>query len=179
MRIWTLTSALFASAALIACGSEATKPAQTPAAEVPAPASSATAPAPSAEKDEGTTAQVNIDEAIRKACGIESTDAYFDYDSAAVKPKDKAILKKLADCFTSGPLKGKQMLLVGHADPRGETEYNMLLGQRRADNVKKGVVAAGLADGQAETSSRGAMEATGTDEQTWAKDRRVDIKLAQ
>jgi peptidoglycan-associated lipoprotein len=179
MRISTLTYALLASAALVACGGEAAKPAQTPADQTPEPASSASTTAPAAEKDEGTTAQVNIDEAIRKACGIESTDAYFDYDSSSVKPKDKDILKKLADCFTTGPLKGKQMLLIGHADPRGETEYNMLLGQRRADNVKKGIVSVGLSEGQGETTSRGEMEANGADEKGWAKDRRVDIKLAQ
>jgi peptidoglycan-associated lipoprotein len=70
------------------------------------------------------------------------------------------------------------MRLVGHADPRGEPEYNMVLGGRRSDNVKSYLVRKGLPDAQAETTSRGEMDAVGTDDTTWAEDRRVDIALA-
>jgi peptidoglycan-associated lipoprotein len=70
------------------------------------------------------------------------------------------------------------MNLVGHADPRGEEEYNMVLGGRRADNVQHFLVSVGLPTGQAMTTSRGEMDATGTDEAGWAKDRRVDVVLA-
>jgi peptidoglycan-associated lipoprotein len=87
------------------------------------------------------------------------------------------VLKKLADCFTTGPLKGRVMRLVGHADPRGDDSYNMALGGQRADNVKRIIVAEGMSAEKTETSSRGEDEATGTDEAGWAKDRRVDVKL--
>jgi peptidoglycan-associated lipoprotein len=70
------------------------------------------------------------------------------------------------------------MNLVGHADPRGEEEYNMVLGGKRADNVKHFLTGVGLPDAQAMTTSRGEMDATGTDESSWAKDRRVDVVLA-
>jgi peptidoglycan-associated lipoprotein len=69
------------------------------------------------------------------------------------------------------------MRLVGHADPRGSDEYNMVLGSKRAENVKSGIVTEGLPDAQASTTSRGEMEARGTDEASWAQDRRVDIVL--
>ena len=71
------------------------------------------------------------------------------------------------------------MRLVGHADNRGEEDYNMLLGQRRADNVKGAVVSAGMTAAKTLTTSRGELDATGADEATWSKDRRVDIVLGQ
>jgi peptidoglycan-associated lipoprotein len=78
----------------------------------------------------------------------------------------------------TGPLKGRSMRLVGHADPRGNEEYNMALGGRRADNVASAIASAGMDSARMATSSRGKMDATGTDEAGWAKDRRVDIMLA-
>ena len=87
------------------------------------------------------------------------------------------MLTKLATCFTTGPLKGREMRLVGHADNRGEDDYNMLLGQKRADNVKGAIVAAGMTAAKALTTSRGELDATGSDEPSWSKDRRVDIVL--
>jgi peptidoglycan-associated lipoprotein len=115
---------------------------------------------------------------VRKACGIDDVDAYFSFDSDHVRTGDKKVLRTLADCFTSGPLKGRQMSLVGHADPRGSEDYNMALGGRRADNVKLIIVAESMDAGNVSTSSRGKMDATGTDEASWAKDRSVDVALA-
>jgi peptidoglycan-associated lipoprotein len=137
------------------------------------------APAPKNDKPDDNPARsaINISDEIRKACGISDTDAHFDYDSANVRPQEKIILKKLADCFSTGPLKGRQMKLVGHADPRGEEEYNMVLGGRRADNIKSAIAAEGLDQGKIATTSRGELEASGTDDASWAKDRRVDIML--
>ena len=114
---------------------------------------------------------------IREACGISESEAYFSYDSAAVRSEDRVILKKLADCFSTGPLKNREMRLVGRADPRGDPEYNYLLGQRRADNVKSGIASSGLGEGRVATTSRGEEDASGADETGWAKDRRVDVML--
>lgn len=163
----------------VACGGSEAKPPVMPA-EPPPPATAAPtpAPAPAANVDnDATKGQLNIDDAIRKACGISDADAYFAYDSANVKPQYKKVLKKLAECFTTGPLKGKVMRLVGHADPRGEDSYNLTLGGQRADNVKRIIVAEGMNASMTETSSRGEMDASGTDEASWAKDRRVDVLL--
>lgn len=163
---------------LVACGSDPPPPAASPTAPAPQPQPVAmdTTP-PEKAGDVPSRSNINISEDIRKACGISDAEAFFAYDSANVRPQDKAVLQKLANCFSTGPLKGRQMRLVGHADPRGDEEYNMTLGNRRADNVKSAIVEAGLAAAQIATSSRGEMDATGTDEASWEKDRRVDVML--
>jgi peptidoglycan-associated lipoprotein len=69
------------------------------------------------------------------------------------------------------------MLLVGHADPRGDEEYNYVLGQRRADEVRRALGSLGLASERVSTSSRGEMDAAGTSEETWRGDRKVEVRL--
>ena len=169
-----LTFPLGAIALLAACGSDPPPP---PKARPPAPAPTAQAPLPEKPGDVPTRSNIAIADDIKKACGITDADAYFAYDSANVRPQDQAILQKLAQCFTSGPLKGRTMRLVGHADPRGDEEYNMVLAGRRADNVKGAIAGAGLDSAKMATTSRGELDATGTDEAGWERDRRVDIML--
>ena len=171
-----LPLALATSFVIVACGSDPPPPAVAPD-PVPPPAATLPPAPPEKAGDVPTKSNINISEDIRKACGITDAEAFFAYDSANVRPQDKAVLAKLAACFSTGPLKGRQMRLVGHADPRGDEEYNMSLGNRRADNVKNAIVEAGLAASQVATTSRGEMDATGTDEASWEKDRRVDVLL--
>lgn len=128
--------------------------------------------------DSPTTTAVNIDDAILKACGIAAPQAYFAFDSANLRPGDAKPLEDVAKCFISGPLKGRSLRLVGRADPRGETEYNMVLGQSRADRVGTFLQGKGMSKATISSSSRGAMDATGSDEPSWARDRRVDVLLA-
>jgi len=153
-----------------------------PAAAEPAPAAPAPAPAPApSEKpgDDPRQSDINISDEIKVACGLSETEAHFAYNSANLRSEDQTIMKKLAECFTTGKLKGRTMRLVGHADSRGEPEYNVVLGGRRADNVAGALKTAGLPEKQVTTTSRGEMDATGTDEASWSKDRRVDIHLAE
>jgi len=126
-----------------------------------------------------TASAVRISEEIVKACGISEPDAYFAFDSANLRPEDTQVLGQVVTCFTGGPLKGRSMKLVGHADPRGGSDYNMTLGQSRADAVAKYVTDKGMDKAKTESSSRGAMDATGGDEPSWARDRRVDMMLGQ
>lgn len=118
-----------------------------------------------------------ISQDIRDACGISDSRAFFAYNSAQLVSRDRSLLEQLASCFTTGPLKGRAMRLVGHADPRGDDEYNYLLGQRRADRAKDAIIAAGLPGTHVSTTSRGENEATGQDETGWSKDRRVEVIL--
>jgi peptidoglycan-associated lipoprotein len=161
---------------LAACGGEEKRPPAVPEVQ-PEPTVEPT-PEPVDDGKDEKKSIINIDPEIRKACGISDEDAYFAFDSARVRDQDRQVLRKLAVCFSTGPLAGRQMGLVGHADPRGESEYNMLLGERRATNVKQVIVSEGLAPDKMSTSSRGEMDATGTDEASWARDRRVDVVLA-
>jgi peptidoglycan-associated lipoprotein len=75
-------------------------------------------------------------------------------------------------------LTGRALNLVGRADPRGDSEYNMVLGSQRASAVSSALESLGLASAQISASSRGEMDAKGTDEATWADDRRVDVRLS-
>jgi len=121
---------------------------------------------------------LRIEQRILDICKIDGPKAYFDFDRANVKQTDQKTLDAVAECFKNGPLKGKQMNIVGRADPRGTTQYNDKLGQSRADSVSDYLTDKGVPKPEMITESRGERDATGDDELTWAYDRRVDIKLA-
>jgi peptidoglycan-associated lipoprotein len=176
-----LAPVLFLSTVVtLGCGSDPAPPPKAPTGGTVVTTATPTPPPPPAKVgDIPTQSSINISDEIRKACGITDAEAFFSYDSANVRPQDKAVLKKLADCFMTGPLKGRELRLVGHADPRGEEEYNMVLGGRRADNVKSAIAGEGMSADKIATTSRGKLDATGTDEGSWAKDRRVDVVLGR
>ncbi len=178
MRTLAISTAVLTAALVMGCKKDDAPPPVAPVGDTTAPTMpEAPASEPETGDDDGSRGNISISDEIKKACGITDTEAFFAYDSANVREEDRAVFKKLADCFTTGPLKGRQMRLVGHADPRGSDEYNMVLGSKRAENVKGAVVNEGLPAGQASTTSRGEIEARGTDEASWAEDRRVDIVL--
>jgi peptidoglycan-associated lipoprotein len=123
--------------------------------------------------------QINLSDEIRKQCDIDDSDRApkFDFDSYQLAGNDRDILAQVGRCFTTGPLKGRSLSLIGRADPRGETEYNMNLGEARATSVRKYLANLGVADPKMSETSRGALDATGHDEPTWRRDRRVDVSL--
>lgn len=175
-RAHLVTLAITAALAAACGGSEKEPPNVASGAGVAIPA-----PAPSAatrDTSSPTAGSVHIDDRIVKACGDLPT-AHFAFDSASVRGDAAAALDALGRCFTSGPLKGRGLKLVGHADPRGEAEYNLALGQRRAGGVEEYLAAKGLDASRMKVSSRGELEATGTDEQGWARDRKVEVFLAE
>jgi peptidoglycan-associated lipoprotein len=163
------------------CGNDAVKPAAAPtkttAAPPPAPALAPATPGK-------TNSSVYLSDRLRQACGITTVETVkdapkFDFDQNAILPEDRDVLAKVAQCLTTGPLKGRSVRLVGRADPRGSQEYNMALGERRANAVLKYLTALGVATTQLSESSRGAIDATGTDEAAWQQDRRVDVDLLE
>ncbi|HEY5377259.1 MAG TPA: OmpA family protein [Polyangiaceae bacterium] len=140
-----------------------------------APVAKAEPPAQARSSD--TSANVAIDDAILRACNIRSDEAYFPFDSSKLESTDVSPLSAVAKCFTGGALKGHSLKLVGRADPRGDDEYNMVLGQSRADRVGDALYRDGLGRGQMTSTSRGDLDAKGHDESGWTKDRRVDVLL--
>ncbi len=174
-----LSALVLATLPLLACADnpppKAAEPPKPVASAAPKPAPHLPPEAPAAEN----ASAVRISQEITTACGISDPDAYFAFDSSNVRPDDARVLGTLVSCFTSGALKGHTMKLVGHADPRGASDYNMTLGQSRADAVAGYLTGKGLDKAKAETTTRGAMDATGYDEPSWARDRRVDIMLGQ
>jgi peptidoglycan-associated lipoprotein len=148
------------------------------------PASAPVAPTATAEVEqtglpgqEPDKATVVIDQKILDLCDIPTPK--FAFDSSALSAEATAALNALAACFLTGKAQGKNMNLVGHCDPRGTEEYNMALGQRRADSVGSQLQSQGLGPDRMQTSSRGELDATGTDEPSWALDRKVQIFLAE
>jgi peptidoglycan-associated lipoprotein len=163
---------------LMACGGDA-PPAKT-ADDAKTPAATPTASRlPDKAPDSPTASAVRISDEIVKACGISEPDAYFAFDSANIRPEDSKVLQQVVTCFNSGPLKGRTLKLVGHADPRGDSDYNMTLGQSRADSVAGFMRSKGMDKAKTESTSRGAMDATGSDDPSWARDRRVDLMVGQ
>ncbi len=160
-----------------ACGGEK-KPAQT-VAEQPQP--QPTAPTTTSAPKTSDKMAVNVDSDIIKACNLNFDNVEdapkFDYDQEALTPGERNILEAIAKCLTTGPLKGRGVELVGRADPRGETEYNMTLGAKRARSVHNFLGSMGVPNEKMKDTSRGELDATGKDEEGWRKDRRVDVKL--
>ena len=120
---------------------------------------------------------VHIEDRILKACG-DIPKMHFAFDSANIDSDASGALVALARCFTTGALAGRGMKLVGHADVRGETEYNFGLGQKRAGSVAEFLAKKGLESERVDTTSHGEIEATGVDEDGWAQDRYVEVLLA-
>jgi peptidoglycan-associated lipoprotein len=135
-------------------------------------------PAPDVSADQPVSPSLAVSPDIAAACGIQapaSPTPKFDYDKDELTEDDRAVLATLATCLTTGALAGKNVLMIGRADPRGTEEYNLGLGSRRAHSVSQYLVRLGVGQAQLEVTTRGAIDATGTDEATWRQDRRVDI----
>lgn len=100
---------------------------------------------------------------------------YFDYDQDTVKSEYAALIQAHANYLANN--RGRKIRLEGHADERGSREYNMALGQRRADTVRKATSVLGVSNDRMETVSFGEdkPKATGHDESAWAQNRRVEI----
>jgi peptidoglycan-associated lipoprotein len=101
----------------------------------------------------------------------------FDFDRSELSKEDRDVLGQVAKCLTLGPLKGRALRVVGRADPRGESEYNMGLGDHRAGSVRIYLTQLGVDASKIAETSRGELDATGKDEQGWRRDRRVDVLL--
>ena len=101
----------------------------------------------------------------------------FEFDKSDLLPQDLVILDQIGACFTTGPLAGESLHLVGRADPRGSVAYNQALGMRRATSVENYLERVGMDGSHITKTSRGKLDARGTDEASWAIDRRVDVLL--
>ncbi len=108
--------------------------------------------------------------------GCELQTVFFGYDSDNLEASARSTLQANARCLKDRGL--AQFRVTGHADPRGTEEYNMALGDRRAAAVAKYLQTLGLQKKSILTSSAGEEMASGTDESSWARDRKVDFSAA-
>jgi peptidoglycan-associated lipoprotein len=100
---------------------------------------------------------------------------YYDFDKYAIKDQYKPVVDAHGSFLLSHP--ASKVILQGNCDERGSREYNLGLGQRRADSVRKVLAAKGVKDSQMETISFGKEKPRnpGHNEKAWAENRRTDI----
>ncbi len=100
---------------------------------------------------------------------------YFDFDQAEIKPEFSAMLAAHGMYLASHP--NAQVRLEGHTDERGSREYNIGLGERRAQAVRRALLLQGANNNQLSTVSYGEERpaATGSDEEAWRLNRRVEL----
>ena len=100
---------------------------------------------------------------------------YFDYDSFSVKPEFQSVLEAHARFLKAN--KNLRANLEGHTDERGGSEYNLALGQKRADAVRRALSALGVPEGQMESVSFGKEKpvAQGSDESAYSQNRRAAL----
>ncbi len=100
---------------------------------------------------------------------------YFDFDKAEIKPEFADLITKFAKNLTAHP--NLKLRLEGNTDERGTREYNIGLGERRAQAVRRALMLQGVAESQLTTVSYGAERPAveGDDESAWAQNRRVEL----
>jgi len=100
---------------------------------------------------------------------------FFDYDSYTIKPEAQPIIEAHARFLRANAQ--RKVALEGHTDERGGREYNLALGQRRAEAVRRALGLLGVGDSQLEAVSFGKEKpaANGSGESAWAQNRRVEI----
>ena len=106
---------------------------------------------------------------------LSKRSVYFDFDSSSVKDEYKPLISAHARYLMDN--RSAKITIQGNTDERGSREYNIALGQRRADSIKQMLVLLGVAENQVETVSFGEEKprAAGSDEAAYAENRRGDI----
>lgn len=100
---------------------------------------------------------------------------YFDFDSFAIRPEGEAVIEGHAKFLSAN--RGRTIAVEGHTDERGGREYNLALGQKRAEAVRRRLVLLGVADNQVEAVSFGKEKpaVNGSDDAAFEKNRRAEI----
>lgn len=101
---------------------------------------------------------------------------YFDFDSFVVKDEYRGVVEGNAKLLNGD--RNRRISIEGHTDERGGREYNLALGQKRAEAVQRALVLLGASDRQVEAVSFGKERpaVTGSDEAAWAQNRRAELK---
>lgn len=137
--------------------------------------STKTLPTPVDTRTVSTVEAVTVDPLNDPKGILSKRSVYFDYDSYVVKDEFKSLVEAHAKYLTAN--KGRKILIQGNTDERGGREYNLALGQKRAEAVRKALALLSVPEAQVEAVSLGKEKpkATGSDEASWAENRRSDI----
>jgi len=165
--------ALIASVAAVLSACSSPKLQETPVVEK-APVAEAAPPADTS-RDIRPVETGNVDPLNDPKGVLANRSVYFDFDSFAVRADGKPVVENHSAYLTKN--NGRKVLIQGNTDERGGTEYNLALGQKRAEAVRRAMNTLGVSDGQLEAVSLGKEKpkATGHDEAAWAENRRADI----
>lgn len=120
---------------------------------------------------------VDLGRAVDQApAPADSRLVYFDYDSFVIKPEFQAVVAAHARFLRAQP--NRKVAIEGHTDERGGREYNLALGQKRAEAVRDALAILGVTAGQMEAVSFGKEKpvVTGAEEAAFAKNRRAEIR---
>ncbi len=166
------TSVVFLSALLAACASQSTTEEATPA----LPGSAVSSPARPGQP--GSVARVEAPSgkaSVAMDGGPLKGTIYFDYDQYEVQPQYRPLIQSHANFLRQRPQ--TKITLQGHGDERGSREYNLALGQKRSEAVRKMLLLQGARDAQVEAISYGEEKpaATGHDESAWSQNRRNEF----
>jgi peptidoglycan-associated lipoprotein len=169
MNSMKTTFASFAIAVLAGCASQST-PESQPA---PAPAPSASASSPSVRSS--SSASVSGTPTRTSYAMPAARSVYYEFDKAEIKSEGVKTIEANAQYLRAHP--EVKVKVEGNADERGSREYNLALGQRRADAVSQRMTILGIPADRIETVSFGKEKpkATGHDESAWSENRRSDI----
>jgi peptidoglycan-associated lipoprotein len=122
-----------------------------------------------------------LNSGLRERCKLPDSpqeSPQFEFDEAALRERGKGILDQVATCMTDGPLKGNNIVIVGHADPRGTESYNYGLGLRRAESARQYLMDRGISADRLTIRSRGELDASDGSEASLQQSRRVEIEEA-
>ncbi len=124
-------------------------------------------------------AQVTVDPLNDPNSPLAKRSVYFDFDSYSVKSSDQPLLQAHARYLSAHPQ--RHVLIQGNTDERGTSEYNVALGEKRAEAVRHELTLLGVPDSQIEAVSLGKEKpvALGHDEASWAQNRRADLAYQQ
>jgi peptidoglycan-associated lipoprotein len=132
-------------------------------------------PGLSADSTANTTTSSSKDPLDDPASILAKRSIYFDLDSYVVKDEFKPVIEAHAKYLISR--KDRKIIIQGNTDERGGSEYNLALGQKRSEAVRRALQLLGVSDTQMEAISLGKEKpkATGSGEKAWAENRRADI----
>ena len=177
MKRYLMVAAL--AAVLAGCGSNVKldPPIQGSGADATA-TQGAGAGAAGAGAGQSTVTQVQAGPAGADAAGPAGVGRviYFDFDSFTVKPEYQGLVDQHARFLQAN--RGRSVALEGHTDERGSREYNLALGQKRAEAVRRALTLVGATDAQIEAVSFGEEKpaAMGASEDAYSQNRRVEIR---
>jgi len=170
----SVISSLLLAATLVACGSNV-KLQDVPVEDKSASSSQSDADAAAAASRGVAPVQIGASDASLAGPANTAKIIYFDFDSYVVKPEFQSVIEAHARYLNAN--KSRKMAIEGHTDERGGREYNLALGQKRAEAVRRALGLLGVTDAQVEAVSFGKEKpaVSGFDETSMAKNRRAEI----